>query len=130
MWPVYRCSLFIIALTVPDQFDHEPGAPFKEEMLEGRQPETIAVMSWITTNPFVLSANLHGGAVVASYPFDSSPSHKETGQLSLSPDNDVFKQLAVTYASSHPTMKKGNECKPDEFPGGITNGAYWFDVKG
>ena len=30
-------------------------------------------MKWIVSNPFILSGNLHGGSVVASYPFDDSP---------------------------------------------------------
>jgi carboxypeptidase D len=101
----------------------------KENMFENRQPETKAIMKWIMDNNFVLSANLHAGSVVASYPFDDSKSHKLSGAYSSAPDDEVFKHLAKTYASNHPVMRLGNSCG-DHFPDGITNGAYWYDVPG
>ncbi|XP_069136324.1 carboxypeptidase D-like [Argopecten irradians] len=94
------------------------------------QPETRVMMDWIRGNKFVLSANLHGGSVVASYPYDDSVIHRESGYYSASPDDQIFKQVAKTYASNHKTMHKGNLCSGDHFPDGITNGAYWYDVPG
>lgn len=86
-------------------------------------------MEWIKSTPFVLSANLHGGAVVASYPFDDSSVHVQSGKYSASPDDIVFRHLAKVYADSHRTMHEGKSCS-DKFPGGITNGAEWYDVPG
>ncbi|KAG8514187.1 Carboxypeptidase M [Galemys pyrenaicus] len=96
------------------------------------QPETRAVMEWLKTETFVLSANLHGGALVASYPFDNGV--PATGTLhfrSLTPDDDVFQYLAHTYASRNPVMKKGDECKNKmNSPSGIINGYSWYPLKG
>nr|AMO02545.1 carboxypeptidase D [Tityus serrulatus] len=108
----------------PDQFNSSV------PMSEGREPETLAIMTWIMENPFVLSANLHGGSVVASYPYDSSRFHSVSGVKSLSPDNDVFGHLAQVYSLKHSYMQKGNVCMDDSFEGGIVNGAEWYDVSG
>lgn len=110
----------------PDQF--RDGSS-QEEMLKGREPETLAAMTWIVSNPFVLSGNLHGGSVVASYPFDDSKDHRD-GFDSAAPDDQVFRHLAHLYANNHGTMHQGNLCPGDHFPGGVTNGAQWYDVPG
>ncbi|EDW78568.2 uncharacterized protein Dwil_GK16509, isoform B [Drosophila willistoni] len=94
-----------------------------------RQPETAALAEWIVSKPFVLSANFHGGAVVASYPYDNSIAHNECCEESLTPDDRVFKQLAHTYSDNHPIMRRGNNCN-DTFNGGITNGANWYELSG
>eukprot|EP00794_Sanderia_malayensis_P014035 gene14035-15494_t len=111
----------------PDQFTN-----WKHFNLKKAQPETQSLMKWIYKYPFVLSANLHGGSVVASYPFDDGPTHQESGIYSKTPDDKLFKQLASVYAQHHPIMKTGNpRCGEGErFPNGITNGAHWYDVPG
>ncbi len=113
----------------PDQFHDDISNP--QVLLRNREPETLAAMKWIVSNPFVLSGNLHGGSVVASYPFDDSPHGSEYNSVySKSPDDAMFRKLATTYASHHKTMKTGRVCDDDNFPGGITNGAAWYDVPG
>ena len=87
-------------------------------------------MTWISSNPFVLSANLHGGSVVATYPFDDSVSHVPYGRISHAPDEATLKSLAHLYANNHKTMHRGNLCPGDHFKGGVSNGAEWYDVPG
>ncbi|CAF2037087.1 unnamed protein product [Rotaria magnacalcarata] len=98
------------------------------DLFYGRQPETIALMKWILKENFVLSANLHGGSLVASYPFDETIHHADH-TYGASPDDSLFRYLARTYASKHLTMNKGQGCAA-EFTEGITNGAQWYDVPG
>lgn len=108
----------------PDQFD-PPGT------INSIQPETEAAMKWIQEGSFVLSVNLHGGALVANYPFDDSPSGQD--RYTQSPDDALFRHLTVIYSDAHPMMHYGNGCieAPDEtFNHGITNGAQWYSVSG
>lgn len=87
-----------------------------------RQPETLSMMEW-SVSPFVLSANLHDGAVLVTYPFDH---YRGEGNREphLTPDNDIFHHLAETYASNHVTMVNGTKCYR-RAKNGFANGAQW-----
>ncbi|XP_030044777.1 carboxypeptidase D-like [Microcaecilia unicolor] len=50
----------------PDQFSPDSHPDLSEV------PEVSAMINWIQSNRFLLSGNLHGGSVVASYPYDDS----------------------------------------------------------
>eukprot|EP00090_Calanus_glacialis_P034114 TRINITY_DN569_c0_g1_i1.p1 TRINITY_DN569_c0_g1~~TRINITY_DN569_c0_g1_i1.p1 ORF type:complete len:495 (-),score=140.55 TRINITY_DN569_c0_g1_i1:78-1430(-) len=99
------------------------------------QPETESVIKMIMDNPFVLSANMHGGDLVANYPYDESRGDSPT-EYSESPDDRTFRTLASLYASNHPRMSNpstpGCDSPINEFAqhGGITNGAAWYSVGG
>ena len=113
----------------PDQFHDKMD---RESLLRGRQPETLAAMKWIVSNPFVLSGNLHGGSVVASYPFDDSPQGALSSwqtYYSKSPDDQMFRRLATIYASHHETMKTGKVCPGDNFKNGkFTKNFFYLKV--
>lgn len=103
-----------------------------------QEPETLAVMNWSLSIPFVLSANLHGGSLVANYPFDDN-AKDFTNENDQSPaynptqEDALFKYLARTYSRAHTTMELGTPCPGfanEKFPEGITNGAGWYSVTG
>lgn len=85
--------------------------------------------------PFVLSANLHGGDLVANYPYDASRSGAMT-EYTKSPDDQTFRHLALAYSTHHKemasAMRKGCGYGGYNFgrQGGITNGAAWYSVQG
>ncbi|XP_043658030.1 carboxypeptidase D isoform X1 [Drosophila teissieri] len=117
---------------------------FKQNNKRG-QPETDSVKDWISKIQFVLSGSLHGGALVASYPYDNTPNSRicrssalcamfqtYSAAPSLTPDDDVFKHLSLVYARNHAKMSRGVACKSatPAFENGITNGAAWYPLTG
>merc|ERR1711935_1134834 len=99
------------------------------------QPETESVMKMIMENPFVISANMHGGDLVANYPYDEARGFNPT-EYSPSPDDETFRQIAMTYSKNHPRMSDPStpgcdkQFNPFAKQGGITNGAAWYTVEG
>lgn len=83
----------------------------------GRQIETKAMMEFQASRKFSLSANFHGGTIVANYPWDS--------KYDLHPLDGFVRELSQGYSDLNPDMRSS-----DEFPGGITNGAAWYVVRG
>ena len=86
------------------------------------EPETLAVIQWISSYNFVLSANLHGGAVVANYPYDKSQdqrfrSHRRTVNTPT-PDDKLFQKVSTASAGEGiPTALAG--CSMRELAGSL-----------
>ncbi|XP_028982935.1 carboxypeptidase Z-like isoform X4 [Betta splendens] len=96
-------------------------------------PETYAVMKWIRSVPFVLSADFHGGDLVVSYPYDVSKHPLDRNMFSPTPDDQVFKLLARTYANAHGTMSiESAQCGSSRAfsQNGTVNGAQWSSFAG
>ncbi|KYR02809.1 peptidase M14 family protein [Tieghemostelium lacteum] len=91
------------------------------------QPEVQAVIDWSMKNNFLLSANLHGGDLVVNYPYDSTKGLSEypEGIYSFTPDDNIFRRIALTYSLSHTKMSKSVD-----FFAGIVNGANWYSLEG
>ncbi|XP_056328452.1 probable carboxypeptidase X1 isoform X3 [Danio aesculapii] len=96
-------------------------------------PETRAVISWMQTIPFVLSANLHGGELVVTYPFDMTRDWAPREQTPTA-DDSFFRWLATVYASTNHVMSNPDRrpCHNEDFlrHNNIINGANWHTVPG
>jgi len=102
----------------PDQFNSPSNTP------NGRQVETKAMMSFVSSHHFVMSANYHGGSLVANYPYDGNANF-QSGRYTAAPDDHVFKDISLAYSMAHRKMHLSQE-----FTNGITNGAEWYVLYG
>jgi hypothetical protein len=85
--------------------------------MAGIEIENQHVMKFQAGRKFSLSANFHGGTIVANYPWDST--------YDRHPLDGFVQELSLGYAELNPEMRSSRE-----FPQGITNGADWYVVKG
>lgn len=101
-----------------------PDLRFPGRTVGSPQPESLAIMNFTSNRYFTLSANFHGGSVVANYPWDGNQG-RQSGKYTGTDDDDVFRHISLTYSEAHTTMHLGTE-----FANGITNGADWYVLYG
>jgi len=85
--------------------------------VEGRQPETQAIMKFQNERNFALSANFHGGAEVVNYPWDTTAKAHPLEQL--------IEDLSLSYSKRATYMYESTS-----FEDGIVNGYDWYEVNG
>ena len=83
--------------------------------------ENIAIMNWSNDHNFVLSANFHGGALVANYLLDAKVGFS-SGQYAACPDDEHVTWMAYNYSVRNTPMFNGS------FTDGITNGCEWYTI--
>ncbi|MBP7149088.1 MAG: proprotein convertase P-domain-containing protein [Acidobacteria bacterium] len=104
----------------PDQFTDPTDTP------TGREIEVQHVMNWGYAHSVSISANFHGGSLVANYPYDGTA----TGQsvYSACPDDVPIVSLARSYADHNPSLFSSNS--DSSFFNGVANGADWYVIRG
>ncbi|XP_051942923.1 probable carboxypeptidase X1 [Hippocampus zosterae] len=116
---------------VPNHYIPIPEYYTKEDAMVAA--ETRAVISWMEDIPFVLGANLHGGELVVTYPYDGTEFWAPQANTPT-PDNSFFRWLATVYASTNLAMANPERrlCHTDDFQAynNIINGGAWHHVPG
>jgi carboxypeptidase D len=91
----------------------------------GRQPETADVMNWNFAHQPIMSANFHGGTLVANYPWDGCWDPQANHFYTT--NQDWVLPAAETYSYNNPPMWANNT---PPFVHGTVNGVDWYQVTG
>ena len=86
---------------------------------EEYQPETSAMMEFMKSRHFILSANLHCGAEVVNYPWDT--------WANFHADDEWYRFISRQYAD---TSHLYNSLYMQDMVNGITNGFAWYTIAG
>ena len=116
VWGATRTNAFNVDLNRnyadPEDGPHPDGNVY--------QIETIAFMEFAEEHNFVMSSNMHGGAEVLNYPWDT--------WSQLAADNDWWYSICREYADiAHENSPVGYLTDLDD---GITNGYVWYSISG
>jgi hypothetical protein len=116
VWGATRTNAFNVDLNRnyadPEDGPHPDGNVY--------QTETIAFMDFAENHNFVMSSNMHGGAEVLNYPWDT--------WSQLSADDDWWIYVCREYADiSHENSPSGYLT---DYNDGITNGYAWYSISG
>ena len=83
------------------------------------EPETRAMMEFLSSRRASMTIDFHTGALVVNYPWDFDTAR--------APDDSLLKVRALDYSKLNPTMFYHSH--PPR-PGGITNGFDWYEADG
>lgn len=84
------------------------------------QPETIVFMDFAEDHDFVMSSNMHGGAEVANYPWDT--------WAQLAADDNWWIYVCREYADTAQYYSPSGYFT--DLNNGITNGYAWYSISG
>ncbi|MCF0206635.1 MAG: T9SS type A sorting domain-containing protein [Bacteroidales bacterium] len=99
------------------------------DALDGEHPdgsaysiETQAFMDFADSHHFVLSANIHSGAEVVNYPYDT--------ESSLPADDQWWRDVSAEYANIVRDASNDRYFDGAGFDCGYTNGYAWYSISG
>ena len=87
------------------------------------EPENEAMIAYFTAHNFQLSANLHGGAEVMNYPWDSFTSNENPH-----PAADWWKAVCQRFVDTSRTYSPTHFS--DTYTSGVTAGGDWYVIDG
>ena len=88
------------------------------------QPETTAMIDWVTPKNFVMSANFHSGAELLNYPWDSWRTSQRTHA-----DDDWYRYICQNYATlCH--AEDSAYLHGEDNGKSVTEGGDWYVIRG
>lgn len=95
--------------------------PFGTAPINAQQKENTAMIDYVSNHRFVLSANLHGGAEVMNYPWDSYTTYEQAH-----PDAEWWKAVGKRFVDT--TRIFNSQRFRDVNTAGVIEGGDWYVI--